>query len=269
MRGGGLLVLTATLGASVNVYADPDAGVDAPSADTVVETLAVDAGAEQPASSADHGACVAVANSLAEVSGCEACMQQRHDLTSCHPTPKVVEADSPRCDTGLYLEPSMFMVAATDFVVAMTRVGVGALIRTCNARGLAGTHVRLGLTGFLSPKLGAGGDAASGGFGFEVEIDHPLSLAWRAGLYANAEDALGVSGGSLVALGARFHLHEEVWFEVDVFHANLTHPTLAPTGVMTGIGVEGRAGRFAALVEAVAGSIVGIAWLSTVHVGGR
>ncbi len=157
----------------------------------------------------------------------------------------------PSCDTGLYLEPSVFgsvalgstdaMPGTSDRVSLYHRIAGGAELHACHPDGTRGIGARLGVTA----------DAVilhsfDVGVGIEAELDHPASaLGIRLGYDVLTE-------GRIATAGMRYR--PGTWsLAVDYFHGG--DGPRDGNGLMFGIGVDGRPGRYAALGE---GAVVSV-----------
>ncbi|MGE5183930.1 MAG: hypothetical protein ACM31C_17790 [Acidobacteriota bacterium] len=175
-----------------------------------------------------------------------------------------VEPD--RWSPALYVEPSLSITSGTLSSVPapvgpylphnggsiVTQIGAGLLLRD-HVAGDTWWRLHGGLvasfTGLRPPGVSPTGVTA---VGVEAEADLPVARRLRVGLHASA--GRGDHGVDLLTLGARVHLREIAWAGVDVFHLTRANNgpscsdeivpdcTAAATGVMAGVGFEGKVG---------------------------
>jgi len=190
------------------------------------------------------------------------------------------QAAPPACELKWYLEPSVFLVAGTrtpgpayvglpnNAGQPFGRVALGGLFRWCDGERDT-THLRAGVTGYMSGLRAATGSShGDGGAGLELEVDHPVTGAWRLGGRASAESA--TTAQDLLAVGVRVHYDDRVWFGADAFYmpAKTDKPACtdfagtmcrtSATGVMFGAGLESSQGKVVAGIELGILAIVGI-----------
>lgn len=177
---------------------------------------------------------------------------------SAQPSPTPQAKEPRQCSTTGYLEPSILLaIGSYSRVSASTerpsnggavtnRIGGGIELRYCDADGAPTTRVHFGGTVYLSGLDWVGHDNVKAGIGVELEVARPVAARVWLGGRVGVETAAGSRG--LFALGGRAHLDHRFWLGVDVFHQQPTSGT-STTGVMAGLGIEGKAGAITAAVE--------------------
>jgi len=148
----------------------------------------------------------------------------------------------------LYLEPSLFSMNGTTWRTSsggtMTtsnqnifhRIAAGGLVRWCSRTPALGG--RIGGTAVVNPNIS--------GFGVEAEVDYGLGSAVNGGVRIGIE--LGFDS-RIVSAGGRLHFYDSVFVGLDAYDAR--DPPYSSHGVMLGFGLEGRAGRWTVVAEAV------------------
>ena len=175
-------------------------------------------------------------------------------------------------DARPYLSPSLFLTTGswgevlpgetrpTDAGGISLRFAIGGLF-TEREEGLR-FHAGLTVLGATTMFSGPGIDTAfhpMGGVGVELEADHPVATGERLGARVGWETTFGSThdlSGSLLSFGGRYYPSDDVWLGVDVCrfapHRSASACGTAAeqagdcafkaTGVLVGLGLEGRAG---------------------------
>jgi len=178
---------------------------------------------------------------------------------------------APACDIGPYLTPTLFVVVANP-VGFHGRATLGARVRDCTDAAL---DFRLGATAYVHHDHQVSTD---GGFGAEAELGHRLSPDLVLGGRFSVETVSNhgaqlTSGAALFTFGARLHVQEQVALELDGFHRtaapdynNPYNSVPSATGVMLGVGFEGRGGLYTSAVAAGLG-LLALAFLVAIAPG--
>jgi hypothetical protein len=181
-------------------------------------------------------------------------------------------APSAGWDTRPYLSPGLFLTTGswgkvlpgetrpTDAGGVGVRVAIGAQLEQ-RREGLR-FHAGLTLLGATTMFSGLRIDTAfhaMGGVGLEFQADHPVGTGQRIGARVGWETTSGSThdlSGSLLSFGGRYYPSDDVWLGLDVFrfapHRSATacgtpaegagDCALKATGLLLGVGLEGRAG---------------------------
>lgn len=160
------------------------------------------------------------------------------------PLPAPPLSTRPRCDEHtFYLEPSLLLADDGDSTTVFHRIAGGARFHNCDPDGAGRLEGRLAATVYAS-----GIHRAEAGLGFETELDFaPARGEDRIGLRLGYESAN--NGGRLYTVGVRYRPGVAA-LSLDAFAVRNSFDTV--TGVMVGVGVEGRPGRYIVLIEGIA-----------------
>lgn len=192
---------------------------------------------------------------------------------SAQPSAAPQATGSPQCSTSWYLEPSVLLAIGSyspasasverpsNAGAVTNRIAGGVELRFCDAADVPTTRAHLGATVYATSLGWIDHDDVKAGVGVELEVTRPVATrVWFGGRLGleTAEASMG-----LFTLGGRVHIDQRFWIGVDVFHrqpaSGTTWPSCADsavercstttTGVMAGLGVEGKAGVITAAVE--------------------
>lgn len=209
---------------------------------------------------------------------------------SADPDAAVPPVEPDRWAPSLYVEPSLAITSGTLSSVPppvgpylphnggsiVTQLAAGVLLRD-RVAGETSWRLHGGLvasfTGLRPPGATTTGVTA---IGIEAEADLPVASRLRVGLHASAGRA--DHGVDLLTLGARVHLRETAWAGVDVFHLTRANNapscsdeivpdcTAAATGVMAGIGFEGKVGAIVGIGGVTLSVVIVAIALASFHV---
>ncbi len=191
---------------------------------------------------------------------------------------------------ALYVEPALEITSGTLSSVPppvgpylphnggsiVTQIGAGVLLRD-RVEGATWWRLHGGLVASFTA-LRPPGSSSSGvtAIGVEAEADLPVASRLRVGLHASAGRA--DHGVDLLTLGARVHLRELAWAGVDVFHLTRSNVgpscsdeivpdcTAAATGVMAGVGFEGKVGAIVGIGGVTLSIVIVAIALASFHV---
>ena len=183
-----------------------------------------------------------------------ACMMRDRPLGS----PSLVESTAPKCESGVYAESSFFGGPQTALI---HRIAFGGIARQCTPDATDLTDARIGLTLAITDSRYLQDTLA---IGFEAELDHPVAHNLRFGIRVGAE----TNSEQLFTFGARVRYANSVYVGLDGFAATNSNMDAIRSGVLLGVGFQGKPGAYVAGGEGVLVGVLFILFIVSCSSGG-